>query len=252
MFSAANTPLQPPSINFLVKQSSRFIYWLLRPWFRHRVAHVRIERVEDLSLVIHPHVLNPVVFRSGAWFAKLLNERTIPMIAEVIKPVAKHQDSVRCLDLGCGSGVCALIAARMGYQVTAVDINPMAVRCSNINASLNQLEDRIEILNSDLFNGLDQRRFDLILFNPPFFRGKPKPGFDQAWRSDDVFERFAEELKLHLTDQGYALLLLSTEGSSAILLQLLQQLHYRVSELKRRHFGTEIMSLYKVSLEHVL
>ena len=236
---------QPPPINSWVKQLSRFAYWLLRPWYRRRIAAVHIEWVQGMPLVVHPEVLSPVVFRSGAWFAALLAGGDLPGLEP---PAGDRGDQGQgsCLDLGCGSGVCALMAARLGFQVTAVDINPMAVRCTRINALLNCVEDRVEVLAGDLFQPLGQRRFDLVCFNPPFYRGDPEPGFDQAWRSREVFEHFAAGLERHLTDQGQALLLLSTEGAAATQLALLQRHGYRVAEVKRRHFGTEIMSLYSV------
>ncbi len=63
-----------------------------------------------------------------------------------------------------------------GYarRVVAVDINPAAVRCAQINALLNQLEQRIEVRRGDLFAPVAGERFDLVLFNPPFLRGAPR------------------------------------------------------------------------------
>jgi len=62
----------------------------------------------------------------------------------------------------------------------AVDINPVAVRCARANAVLNGLDDRIHVLEGDLFDPLPgNARFDLVAFNPPFFRGTrriPPPG----------------------------------------------------------------------------
>ena len=104
-----------------------------------------------------------------------------------------HRDA-EVLDMGTGSGVCAVIAARHARRVVAVDINAAAVRCARINALLNHVEQKIEVRHGDLFAPCAGERFDLILFNPPFLRGPPRDDRDRAWRSTDVAERFAAGL----------------------------------------------------------
>jgi release factor glutamine methyltransferase len=79
------------------------------------------------------------------------------------------------LDMGTGSGVIALFAARAGARVTAVDINPQAVLCASDNAAAAGLE--IDCRESDLFSALNGRRYDVIAWNPPFF---PKAAADAA------------------------------------------------------------------------
>ena len=118
------------------------------------------------------------------------------------------------LDLGTGSGVCAVFAARHARRVVAVDINRAAVRCAAINAALNGLEQRIECRHGDLFAPLAGERFDAIFFNPPFSVGAPASERDAAWRSLDVASRFAAGLDAHLAPRGRAYLLLSTFGDA--------------------------------------
>ena len=143
----------------------------------HRYDRLRIERVLDLAVVVLPSVANPKVLRTGAFFASRIDGRLVAADAEV-------------LDMGTGSGVCALFAARHARRVVAVDINPGAVRCATVNALLNHLEARIELHHGDLFSPVAGRRFDLILFNPPFLAGAPKDARDAAWRSSDVPQTF--------------------------------------------------------------
>jgi len=52
----------------------------------------------------------------------------------------------------------------------------------------------------------------VVLFNPPYYRGDPSSSLDHAWRSPDVMERFATQLADHLTRDGYALVVLSSDG----------------------------------------
>jgi HemK-related putative methylase len=210
-----------------------------RPFLLRRVQRHVIERVDGVPIVVWPDVLNPVVFRSGELLA-----RTVGYGPLAAPPAACAEP--RALDMGTGSGVCAVFAARRGYRVTAVDLNPEAVRCARINAILNRLEQSIEVLEGDLFAPLGARRFELILFNPPFFRGEPKSRFDMAWRATDVFERFAAGLDAALAPKGRALVLLSTDGDAAGMLAALARNGFRCRPALRRNYGNELMTIYSV------
>jgi release factor glutamine methyltransferase len=80
---------------------------------------------------------------------------------------------LRALDMGTGSGVSALLAARAGSEVVAVDVNPKAVECARANALSNGLADRITFVVGDLFQGIEGD-FDLIIFDPPFRWFEPR------------------------------------------------------------------------------
>jgi methylase of polypeptide subunit release factors len=58
-------------------------------------------------------------------------------------------------------------------------------------------------------------RFDVVLCNPPFFRGTPRTPFEAALYSTDLARRFSDALPGHLTEGGIALVVLSTEGDIA-------------------------------------
>ncbi|WP_420706749.1 methyltransferase [Streptomyces sp. NRRL S-1824] len=73
------------------------------------------------------------------------------------------------LDLCTGSGVLALQAARLGAQVTAVDISRRAVISARLNASLAGLP--VSVRRGDLFSVLPERRFDVLVSNP----SRPRP-----------------------------------------------------------------------------
>ncbi|WP_327002031.1 class I SAM-dependent methyltransferase [Dactylosporangium sp. NBC_01737] len=73
------------------------------------------------------------------------------------------------VDVGCGSGAVAVTVARHvpDAEVTAVDINPAALRLTTVNAALAGVGDRVTPVRSDLLTGVDGA-FDLIASNPPF------------------------------------------------------------------------------------
>lgn len=217
--------------------------WLIirHKWLGRRYGRLVIERIdgaEALRFVVLPEVFNPVLFRGGELLARTI--ATHPLFAI---------PDLRVLDMGCGSGVVAVAAARRGARATAVDINPAAVRCTRINALLNSVEDRVEARTGDLFAPVAGERFDLIVFNPPFFRGRPKSALDHAWRGDDVFERFASGLGQHLTMGGQAWVLLSTDGAGAELLALLESHGFALDVVAAQRWANEIMTIYQATAQ---
>lgn len=201
---------------------------------KHRYDDFRLERVQGMPLIVTPSVFNPKVPRTGEFLASQIRLGLIDSESEV-------------LDLGTGSGVCALFAARHARRVVAVDINPAAVRCAGINAQLNQLEHKIELRHGDLFAPVSQERFDLVLFNPPFLTGTAQDDRDRAWRSNDIARRFAAELRGHLKRDGTALLLLSTFGDAAVFLDELRRHDFEISVLAERHFVNERLTVFRLT-----
>jgi release factor glutamine methyltransferase len=200
---------------------------------RHRYDDFRLERVAGLPFVVTPSVFNPKLPRTGAFLAAQLDEQLIPPEAQV-------------LDMGTGSGVCAVHAARHARRVVAVDINPAAVRCASLNVALNGLERQVEVRLGDLFAPVAGERFDLILFNPPFLRGPPRDERDRAWRSLDVAERFAAGIRGHLAPQGAALVVLSSFGGAAAFLEEFRRQELAISLLAARRFLTERIAILKL------
>jgi release factor glutamine methyltransferase len=185
--------------------------------------------------MVIPGVANPKVLRTGAFFASQIDARQVAA-------------ETRVLDMGTGSGVCALRAARYSQHVVAVDISPAAVRCAHLNAVLNHLEDRVDIRHGDLFAPVRGQRFDLVLFNPPFYLGAPKDERDAAWRSNDAAQRFAAELANHLEPNGAALVLLSSFGDACALYESeLRANGFQLTVFARRGFINETLTILRAA-----
>jgi HemK-related putative methylase len=206
-----------------------------RAVLKRRLGRIVVEGVDGVDILVLPETFNPVVFRSGAFFAAALE-------AVIASPAGSAQ---AVLDMGAGSGVGAVFAARAGAMVTAVDINSEACRCARINAAIHGLEDRITVLEGDLFAPVAGRRFDVVLFNPPFFRGTPKSNLDRAWRSEDVLERFARGVGSVLAPGGRVAVVLSSHGEGDRLIRLLAGERFASRIVRQRDFGTEVMRVYE-------
>ncbi|QBZ96862.1 methyltransferase [Flavobacterium sangjuense] len=92
------------------------------------------------------------------------------------------------LELGCGSGIISLLAAKNGAAVTASDVNQIALDFLETNASKNKL--KLKIIYSDLFDNLKNQTFDYIIINPPYYPKTPKNIKEHAWFCGENFEYF--------------------------------------------------------------
>jgi len=226
--------LADPGYGWLRRGYGKALYWRYRLLQQRKHAEIVLQRINGSPYVILPGVLNPQLMRTGAYFASQLGSELI-----------RASDVV--LDMGTGSGICAVAAARHARQVVAVDLNREAVRCARINVLLHRVDSRVEVLLGDLFAPVAGRRFDVILFNPPFLRRAPRDEADRAWASTDVAERFAAGLRAHLAPGGSAFVLLSSYGSAASFLEQFRQQGLALSVIAERSYVNERLAIFQVS-----
>jgi release factor glutamine methyltransferase len=226
--------LRPPRLPRVARLLGKTLAFGYRLTGRDRYDDFRLERVRGVPLLVMPSVFNPKLPRTGALLAAQLDASAVSADTAV-------------LDMGTGSGVGAVFAARHARRVVAVDINPAAVRCATVNVHINQLEHRVEVRQGDLFGPVAGERFDLVLFNPPFLRGVPRDHRDRAWRSTDVPERFAAGLPGHLEDGGFALVVLSTFGGSQCFVEAFHRHGLEVSVLVERCFINERVTILRIA-----
>ncbi|MDZ7781548.1 MAG: 50S ribosomal protein L3 N(5)-glutamine methyltransferase [Halioglobus sp.] len=95
----------------------------------------------------------------------------------------------RILDLCCGGGCIGLAAAVYcgGARVDLIDVDEDALDLAHRNAALHGLEGRVEILRSDLYEKLEERRYDLILCNPPYVNDADLAAMPAEYRAEPRF-----------------------------------------------------------------
>ena len=130
-----------------------------------------------------------------AWFAGesfYVDERVLiprsplaELIQERFSPWVMDEEVYNILELCTGSG-CIAIACAHAFEhanVVASDISADALAVAEINRHNHGLEDRLELVQSDLFEHVPNRQYDLIVSNPPYI-------------SEQEMTELSDELKL--------------------------------------------------------
>ncbi|HHG84652.1 MAG TPA: methyltransferase domain-containing protein, partial [Bacteroidetes bacterium] len=144
----------------------RFARWYLRK--------ERSYRYEDLLVQVPPGVFHPGLYNSTKHL--LAHLKQFDLQGKIL------------LEIGAGSGLISIWCARQGAVVTATDLSEAAISAIQGNAAQNQVS--LEVVHSDLFQGLTPRIFDFILLNPPFFKGTAQNEEAHAWYAGPEFEYF--------------------------------------------------------------
>jgi ribosomal protein L3 glutamine methyltransferase len=161
-----------------------------------------------------------------AWFAGLkfyVDERvlvprslTAEFILERFQPWVKPENVKRILDLCTGSGCMAIACAVSfpGANIDAADISPDALAVAHINIERHGLIGRVRPVESDVFSGLRNERYDLVVSNPPYvdaadvasmppeYQYEPSLALAAGQHGLDVVARILREAASHLNDRG--------------------------------------------------
>lgn len=121
------------------------------------------------------------------------------------------------LDMGTGSGFLAVEAASdpKVEHVVAVDIDPDALDAARRKAGEAGVLVEIEFVLGDLFEELEEQRFDLIMFNPPYLPSEgdaDEPSWSGGVSGNEVMLRFLEDVGEHLNPDGDVLMIYSSES----------------------------------------
>jgi len=215
---------------------------LKQPWNSDKaIFHCHVTDEEKELLVTHIDLRIrkqiPVAYLLGeAWFCGLpfkVNTHTlIPRspIGELIERgyepwLAMEPD--RILDLCTGSG-CIGIATALAFPFSEVDISDIsadALAVARDNVATYELEDRVTLFQSDVFDGIPaERQYDLIVSNPPYvdandfdsmpaeYQHEPKLGLVSGPDGLDICRKILKEAASRLTENG---LLIVEIGNSA-------------------------------------
>lgn len=200
---------------------------LLEPFLDARVTKAECKQVlAILERRVHERI--PAAYLTHeAWlgeFSFYVDERVIiprSFIAELLQaqlsPWIGDPDQVTsALDLCTGSGCLAILMAHAfaNAQIDAADISVDALAVAHKNVEDYGLQDRIGLIESDLFSALQGKRYDLIISNPPYVNAESMAQLPQEYRHEpenalasgadglDATRQILQHAARHLTEDG--------------------------------------------------
>lgn len=188
-------------------------------------------------------------------------------IAELIvtgfQPWLGSRQVEHALDLCTGGGAIAVAMAvhRPDWQVDAVDLSPEALALAAENCRAQRVEDRVALIESDLFTALGGRSYQLIVSNPPYvsraecdalaaeYAHEPRLGLESGEDGCDVPLRILEGAVEHLGSDG--LLVVEVGETTARRLQaLLPRLPFEWIEFEVGPMGVFVLAAATLQRHH--
>ncbi|HRD75211.1 MAG TPA: 50S ribosomal protein L3 N(5)-glutamine methyltransferase [Hyphomicrobiaceae bacterium] len=208
----------------------------LDPWLDARLTITERRAIKDIierrisTRKPAPYITNQ------AWIGGVpfyVDERVIvprPLIGELLvsgaldAALGRQAPVASILDLCTGSGCLAILAAMVwpNASVDAVDIDEGALEVARRNVTNHDLESRVRLVKSDLFAGVDGRRYDLVIANPPYVNAAAIAAFPPEHRAEpilahaggedglDIVHRIMAEAPVHLAPEGQLVLEVGT------------------------------------------
>ncbi len=179
---------------FLKKISHPFLKFGLNAYY----SKSRNFSYDNITIKIHPDIFPPQMTFSTKILLDFVNELDL--------------ENKTFLELGCGSGIISLLAAKKGANVIATDINQIALDYLDINASENRL--KVKTVYSDLFDNIENKSIEHIVINPPYYPKKPRSIKEQAWFCGENFEYFEKlfgQLPNYLAENTNCYMILSQD-----------------------------------------
>ena len=151
------------------------------------------------------------------------------LLEDGLQPYVADPDEVSAvLELCTGSGCLAILAAHAfpNADVDAVDISAAALEVAHVNVSDYALDDRVALFEGDLFAPLPERRYDVIIANPPYvnqasmdalpaeYRHEPELALAGGEDGMDVVRRILKEARNWLTDDGLLVVEIGNERAN--------------------------------------
>jgi len=221
----------------LLRRLLRSTIHLLSYHFILKRRRTQVAHAAGFRLVVRPTVFHPRYFLTSEFFASYIARMDL--------------SGKRVVDVGTGSGILALAAARAGAaNVVALDINPNAACTASENAQANGLGGRVTAVCSNLLSALaPQPTFDVILSSPPSFPGEPLDLADRAWHAGPHYRDIAalfEQARERLAPGGRCYVLLSSDSDLEYLGWLMERARFRARVVEERSILVESFILYEL------
>ncbi|MFC0403261.1 50S ribosomal protein L3 N(5)-glutamine methyltransferase [Paraburkholderia rhizosphaerae] len=151
------------------------------------------------------------------------------LLQDGLQPYVEDPEEVSAvLELCTGSGCLAILAAHAfpNADIDAVDLSPGALEVATLNVTDYELDERIALFEGDLFTPLPERRYDVIIANPPYvnatsmqtlpaeYRHEPDMALAGGADGMDVVRRIVSNARNWLTDEGVLVVEIGNERAN--------------------------------------
>ena len=188
----------------------------------------------NIRLEIPPQVFHPGFFFSTRLLLRYISTLTL--------------QGRQFLELGAGSGLIAIHAAKNGATVTATDINPIAVECLRRNCDQNKVKPKIVL--SNLFADIPEQSFDIIAINPPYYKKQPQNLAEHAWycgENGEYFEQLFTKLGKYIHKNSIVVMVLSEECDIRMISDIAAGHNYCLQKKIAKKSIWEYLYIYQVS-----
>ncbi len=203
------------------------IHRVYQPLLMRYLARQRSYRYGDIRIRVHPGVFHPGLFFSTKILLQYLGGQALT--------------GKSFLELGAGSGLISVFAARQGAVVTASDISQAAIANIQENARLNTTA--VETIHSDLFAEIPDQRFDWIVINPPYYPRNPANESEHAWfcgKDFQYFQKLFAQLGKFINADNQVIMILSEDCQLAHIQTLAGERNITMSQiLQKRVWGED-------------
>lgn len=206
---------------------------ILYPLSEKYLSKERSYKYKDIRVTVFPGVFHPGFFFSTNLLLKYL---------EKLELKEKY-----ILELGAGSGLISLFAAKRGAFVTASDISLTAVY--NIEKNVKMNDANVEVIHSDLFDDIPHRRNDYIIINPPYYKKTPVSEKEFAWFGGDDFQYFKKlftQLGNNYFENTNVIMVLSDEADLEMIKSIAAEYKFLMKEVFHKKIWGENHFVYNI------
>ncbi len=202
------------------------IHRVYQPLLMRYLARQRRYRYGDIQVAVHPGVFHPGLFFSTKILLQYLARQPL--------------SGKSFLELGAGSGLISVFAARQGAVVTASDISQSAIANIQKNARMNSAA--VTAIHSDLFADIPTQQFDWIVINPPYYPRNPANESEHAWFCGEDFQYFQalfSQLGNFIRADNQVIMILSEDCQLAHIRALAGERNIAMSQILRKRVWGE-------------
>ena len=206
---------------------------ILHPVSEKYLSKERKYRYKDITITVFPGVFHPGFYFSTKLLLKFLEEIDL--------------ENKYLLELGAGTGLISIYASKRGGFVTASDISLTALYNIEKNTKMNDAN--VEVIHSDLFDEIPDRRYDYIIINPPYYRKTPAIEKEFAWFGGDDFQyfrKFFAQLGNNYYENTNVIMILSDEADIEMIKSIAENYKFKFEEKHQEKIWGENNFIYKI------